>query len=92
MEHSGTIFKLPADPAGFACLPKDKRGAVGPSNGKDFVVNQVFEECCARAKAEAVAILSRRIEEKGLEAVTDVLAGEAIFGEASGQTHHTLSK
>ena len=37
---------------------------VDTSNRKDFVVNKVVEECFVRAKAEAVAILRRRIEKK----------------------------
>jgi hypothetical protein len=92
MEHPGTIFKLPAGPADFAYLPRDNGAAVDPSNGKDFVVNKVVEECFARAKAETVAILRRRIEEIELEAVMDILEGGAIFDEASGQTHRRLSK
>ena len=92
MEHPGTIFKLPAGPADFAYIPRDNGAPVNPSRGKEFVVNKVVEECFSRAKAEAVAILRRRIEEKGLEAVMDILEGEAIFGDASGQTHRRLSK
>jgi len=67
MEHPGSIFGLPTGPAGFIIVPRDNGREVGPSTRKKFVLNKVIEECFS--KAEAVATLRQRIEEKGLEAV-----------------------
>jgi hypothetical protein len=80
MEHPGSILRLPAGPADFTGVPE-----VDTSTGQQgFVVNTDIEDCFSRAKVEALGILRRRIEEKGLEAVTDILEGEFVFVEVSG--------
>jgi hypothetical protein len=78
IEHEGSIFRMPSTPDEFEGFQVPER----PREGcKKLIAEKVVGECVYRAGSEIAMHFKKKVEEQGLEALTNILNGEPVLRE-----------
>jgi len=78
IEHEGSIFRMPSTPEGFEAFHDPERHWEGCEK---LIAEKVVGECVYLAGCEIARHFKRKVEEQGLEALTNILNGEPVFQE-----------